>query len=291
MGSFIGHAVPGTMFILLSIWWYVGALRVCFRNIMTPDAPIPAHQRRKPRNGMSGFTGRRVVYDCTGGKMPLEAITKVFLAAIGMLGEMLYEKQWALLDNEQNFVKEHLNNYAHASMFGFFGLSAIIDLVMFYRVAPLPAGLDFAFVSLAFFVEGLLFYFHLDGRPLLNVRVHTFVYMIAFFTAIVLLIEIRAVNQSIPAVVRAFLTSLHGTWFFQVAFILHGPNPWKNTSENIEFVAIAFVLHLFIWAVLYFGGLCGCLPWLLCFEVASSWSTRVTRGISWWRVLRTCLKR
>ncbi|XP_031571554.1 transmembrane protein 45B-like [Actinia tenebrosa] len=254
MGSFIGHAVPGTMFILISIWWYAGALRVCFRNIMTSDSTTLVHQRRKAKADKDGKKIRnRAVYGCMGGKLPFEPITKVSLAIIGILGELLYEKQWALLDKEHNFVKEHLNNYAHASMFGFFGLSGIIDLVMIYDVAPFPDGLDFVFASLAFFVEGVLFYFHLDGRPHLSVRVHTFIYMLAFFTAMVFVIEMWASNQSIPALVRAFLTSVHGAWFFQIAFVLHGPNPWKNTSENIEFVAIAFVMHVFTWAVVYLG--------------------------------------
>lgn len=251
MGSFIGHVVPGTMFILTSIWWYAGALRVCFRNIMTPDTAL-AHQRRKAKTVKDMIRKRtRAVYGCMGGKMPFEPIAKVCLAVIGIFGELLYEKQWALLNKEHNFVKEHLNNYAHSSMFGFFGLSGIIDLVMFYDVAPLPAGLDFAFASLAFFVEGLLFYFHLDGRPELNVRVHTFIYMVAFFTAMVFVIEMWAVNKSIPALARAFLTSLQGAWFFQIAFVLHGPKPWKNTTENIEFLSVAFVMHVFAWAVLY----------------------------------------
>jgi hypothetical protein len=254
MGSFIGHAIPGTMFILVSIWWFTGALRTCFHHFITTHVPIV--QRRKGKMAKDGLrvNNGRASFGCMGRKtslIPFEPIIKVCLAIIGILGELLYERQWALLNEDHKFVKEHLNNYAHVSMFSFFGLSGLIDLVMFYDVAPLPAGLDYAFVSLAFFVEGLLFFFHLVGRPELNVRVHTFVYMVAFLTALVLLLEMCAENKSIPSLARAFLTSLHGAWFFQIAFVLHGPTPWKNTSENIEFISIAFVVHIFALAILY----------------------------------------
>jgi len=45
---------------------------------------------------------------------------------------------------------------------------------------------------------------------------------------------------------RAILLGLQGTWFLQIAFVLYGPNPWKNTQSNVEFLAVAFAWHLFV---------------------------------------------
>lgn len=246
MGSFIGHAVPGLMFFLTSIWWLVGALRLTFLH-QTANKHQPLIRRR---HNKGHFPQHRVVFTIRRCKLPLEPLAKVLLSMTGMVGELLYEKQWVLL-GDNGFVYKHLNNYAHLSMYCMFALSGIVDLLMHYNSVPLPTGLDHVFLSLAFFVEGMLFYFHLDGRPKLNVRLHTFVYLISFLTSLVLLAEMKAARSPIPVIARAFLTTLQGSWFFQIAFVLHGYHPWKNSPENIEFIAIAFVWHILGTASLY----------------------------------------
>ncbi|XP_020913722.1 transmembrane protein 45B-like [Exaiptasia diaphana] len=249
MGSFIGHAVPGIMFFLASIWWLIGALRRTFWYHKSFQRQ-PLLQRRQ--NNTTNLPQHRAVFSLNRGrtaKIPFEPIAKIGLCVIGVLGELLYEKQWVLIHN--GFVDKHLNNYAHASMYCMFGLSGVVDLLMYYRVAPLPTGVDHLFLALAFFVEGMLFYFHLDGRPEISVRVHTFLYMTSFITCLILLAEMKATRALIHTFSRAFLTSLQGTWFFQVAFVLHGFERWENSRANIEFIAIAFVWHVLILASLY----------------------------------------
>ncbi|KAK3753242.1 hypothetical protein QZH41_004462 [Actinostola sp. cb2023] len=254
MGSFVGHAVPGTMLTIGSIWWLIGALRLSFLHLTSKQNP-PLLQ--KPRNNRIRGERRqqRATFGCVErrtSKIPFEPILKVVLSIVGVLGELFYESQWVLLDSNNDFVQEHLNNYAHVSMYSLFGLSGVVDLLVHYKAAPFPSGLDHVFLALAFFAEGMLFFFHLGGRPELIVRLHTFLYVISFLTSVVLLLEMKVDDRTpVPALSRAFLTSLQGTWFFQIAFVLHGARPWKNSSANVEFVAIAFVWHIFVVAALY----------------------------------------
>lgn len=261
MGSFVGHAIPGLMFLLASIWWLLGALRRIFSHqTSTQREPL---LRNRQSNRLFNAT-HRVTFVLTtrkGRRIPLEALVKIVFSVTGMIGELVYEKQWILVDETKGFVSEHLNNYSHMSMYCMFALSGIVDLLMHYYIAMMPLGLDHIFLSLAFFVEGLLFYFHLHGRSQLSERVHTFVYLISFLTSFVILTEMKAVRDPIPTIARAFLTSLQGSWFFQIAFVLHGVKPWHNSSENIEFISIAFVWHiigacslyLLIFVAVYYG--------------------------------------
>lgn len=250
MGSFVGHAVPGSMFLLLSIWWFLGAL-------------IRTHQNTKTRRGLlrsSGTVNTRlkslspVWYPCPGktlSKIPLEPIVKVFCAFLGVLGELVIHASWALIGKDGEFVKDNVNNHSHTAMYCFFGLSGVVDLVIWYGALPLPPMCDYLIMSACFWVEGFLFYFHLHGHEELSVRLHTILYIIIFITAALFLADVFFTqNRALFSLMRAILLGVQGSWFYQIAFVLYGPNPWKNTPTNVEVLSIAFAWHLFIFLCL-----------------------------------------
>ena len=241
MGSLLGHLVPGIMFLLISIWWFIG------------DVIEKCHGRYYRRGSPS--LSVRVWYSCPGArlsKLPLEPMAKIFLAVIGVLGELLLSKSVALVGEDGELVADHLNNYGHSVMYCFFGLSGAVDLVKWYKLFPLPAKFDFAVFSTALWMEGLLFSFHLHGRSELDVRLHTLLYLLIFVTAALFLLEaISAKPVPFSAFFRAYLLSLQGTWFLQIGFVLYGPNRWKNSPTNVAFTAIAFAFHAFILLAVY----------------------------------------
>lgn len=53
-------------------------------------------------------------------------------------------------------------------------------------------------------------------------------------------------HEPLFALMRAIMLGIQGTWFFQIAFVLYGPKPWEDNHANVEFLAIAFAWHLFI---------------------------------------------
>ena len=248
MGSLIGHLVPGTMFILLSLWWYINAVFACIKRrkgvllkTKTSDGStnlcIPRPQAWFP----CSYKNREI---------PFEPVAKVVLAFSGGLLELLYESQYRLFDMKGDFVQSHLNNFAHSTMFSIFALSGLIDLSENYSLLPLPRGTSNLILSWGFFVEGLLFYNHLHGRSALNVHIHTFIYLLAFATAVVILLEIASISP-LPLILRAYFTTVHGTWFYQVGFVLHGPSPWQNNERNVEFTTIALVWHMIAVFIVY----------------------------------------
>jgi len=172
---------------------------------------------------------------------------KVILGILGVLGELVLSKAWTLINKDGDFVAENLNNHSHTAMYCFFGLSGIVDLMMWYNLMPLPPKCDYLIFSACFWVEGFLFYFHLRGHSEISVRLHTILYIVIFVTAAAFLADVFSTRQqSLFTLMRAILLGLQGTWFLQIAFVLYGPNPWKNTPSNVEFLAVAFAWHLFV---------------------------------------------
>ena len=247
MGDFLGHAVPGAMFLSVSIWWFLATL-------------MQVHQRlSRPRRGLLRSSGpvnvrlkshAPVWFPCPGktlSKFPVEPIVKLLLAILGVLGELVLSKAWTLTDKDGEFVTENLNNHSHTAMYCFFGLSGVVDLLMWYDVTLLPPKCDYVIFSACFWVEGFLFYFHLHGHSAISVRLHTILYMIIFITAALFLADVcLARRQSLLALMRAIVVGVQGTWFLQIAFVLYGSNPWKDTPSNVEFLAVAFAWHLFV---------------------------------------------
>ena len=259
MGSFKGHVLPGTFFLLLSAWWYFGVLT---RNIVKHrrrtddrrllDVEDARSGRRKRRRSQSNH---RSWYGCTVNstlaKLPLEPITKVALAILGIFLELFPDGEYALVDEHGHFIEGNLNNYGHSTMYAFFALSGVIDLLTWYTRLPLPRGLGLLSLATAFAVEGMLFAFHLEGRPALDVRLHTMLYGIIFATAITICMELAWRGNVLFPVARAYLTALQGTWFYQIAFTLHGSKPWQNIPDNVAFLSIALAWHLLLVFVVF----------------------------------------
>lgn len=255
MGGFVGHAIAGSFFLLFSVWWFIGILigePSRERNNDTRRRLLADDTVGRARPAQVKFN-KRAWFVCPGrlAKVPLEPILKVVATLSGMIVELFPQKQYALLDENGEFIERHLNDHSHVAMYSFFTFSGVVDLVMWYRVLPLPPGTDYLALSLAFWVEGMLFYFHVDGRPQLDLRMHTILYLIIFITAGVLLLAMVWEKNSLLSILQAYLTSLQGTWFIQIAFALHGPNIWKNTHTNVMVLPIVLAWHMIFWLVFY----------------------------------------
>lgn len=248
MGSLKGHLLPGSMFMVISVWWFIGETlqKAGHRNYWN---------RSRGRSRGSRAAVQPVWYSCPGARLstiPVEPIVKVVFAMLGVLAELPASRAATLHDEDGELIAQHLDNYTHAVMYGFFGLSGVFDLVMWFDLFPLPPKFDYLVISLAFCFEGFLFCFHLHGRDELNVRLHTFLYILVFVTAAVFFLAVIS-DQFFHFVgfLRAYLTSLQGSWFFQAGFVLFGPNPWKNSPSNVEFLGIVFAFHALTWFVVH----------------------------------------
>ena len=154
MGSFEGHALPGSFFIVFSLWWTVQMFRryfACTRRCTIkparpPAAATDARSAAAAAAAAAAGSGSHAVFTssvtfpmsdlCCCGPMWLrhwewEGFIKVFFAIVGFIGEV----QAATDQLRARF--SHWGNGQHATMFFSFGLHPPSPLsIYYYYVLP-----------------------------------------------------------------------------------------------------------------------------------------------------------
>nr|XP_006821028.1 PREDICTED: transmembrane protein 45B-like [Saccoglossus kowalevskii] len=168
-------------------------------------------------------------------------------------------KKWAMFDKNdpgRRFV--HSAEWQHCTMYTFFGVAGAVQILARTCVCGLKEFEKF-FLALAYFVEGLLFYFHVHGRTPLDISVHYMLVIAVMLAAAVTVAEIWKGDDPLLPFIRTGLTITQGTWFWQVGFMLYPPNgvQWDEDSHsNIMFVTMAFCWHI-VACILVMAGVYG----------------------------------
>ena len=260
MGSFIGHVVPGTFFIMFGVWWTLRVWELFLRSLSGGRRWGQRGEDSEsgggtPRHGFScratypptrvcarcccGLRGRRPV-DC-------EAVLAVAASVVGMLIE--------LLPGGAHIGGRHMgvNNMQHATMYFFFGLVGLIGLLTpsLRRLFPNMEDIRFISLAIAFAAEAILFKFHLMGRDAMDITLHTLLVYAIYGCVIMTLLEFKYRNQPLASLGRAFFTILQGTWFWQVGFILYNPfatpgnDGWDHEDHHhIMLTALIYTWHM-----------------------------------------------
>lgn len=165
---------------------------------------------------------------------------KIFFTTIGFAGE--------IITAFQNGRFTHLGNGQHATMFFFFGMSGLVDILVHFRF-PLPKDVEYIIGTLAFAVEDVLFMFHLHGRTPMDVLIHTLLVYVIHSNVLVGLLEIKYRNNLLVTLARSYVVFLQGTWFWQAGFILYNPireaEKWDEEShEQMMVVTMIFTWHM-----------------------------------------------
>ena len=242
MPTFVGHVLPGSFFIVFGVWWWFHILD------MIAKAQTRFLKRRDKRRA-NNFESNIDFVSTTWQKVPVpylravpvEPSLKVIATTFAIIKE-LRENRWRLTDEHGNFI--HLMNFDHSTMYAIFLLQAVVEILNFYSTLFLPAATDHVMGSLAFFVTGELFYFHIEGRSVPDQKVHIFICILAFAISIIALLEAWQRNSFLLFMARTTLTVILGTWFIQIAHVLYGTHPWKDTAPNQKFVTIIFSWHI-----------------------------------------------
>ena len=249
MGSLAGHVLPGSLFLFLGLWW-------AFTSIWTHLKIGSATQPRT--KSQTGSTNPAVTsfFDykrndnlsrkswlpqpfCTW--IPLEPIFKIFAAVVGIIVEAFMDNPtidghpkviWKVYRpyNEGGNLND-LGKLHHITMYGAFLLSGIMDILCL--AIKFPRHTSQLFAAMAFWVEGILFYFHTDCRTGLNVQVHFILTTVIFGCAITAMLRmIQATNLNIN-IAFSFGVILQGTWFIQAGHTLYPPSgkKWDEGSN------------------------------------------------------------
>ncbi|MBN3307045.1 TM45B protein, partial [Amia calva] len=229
MANFKGHALPGSFFLLFGLWWSVKyPLRQLWRQGQRPGG-----RTRVP----AWFARMELV----------EGGLKIFFSFAGIMAEQFVpDGPHAYLYAGEDHTWVKLMNWQHSTMYLFFGLSGVADVLPALSL-PLPLGLDRLALALALFVEGFLFYFHVHNRPPLDQHIHSLLLVGVFGGAGCALLEVFLRDQPVLELLRTSLAIQQGTWFFQIGAVLYPPSggpAWdEDDHSNIMFITMCYCWH------------------------------------------------
>uniref|UniRef100_A0AAY4DYQ6 Transmembrane protein 45B n=1 Tax=Denticeps clupeoides TaxID=299321 RepID=A0AAY4DYQ6_9TELE len=230
MGSFQGHALPGSFFLIVAQWWAV-------------KYSLWYATRRK-KSASAGRLATRTTQRCL---EVIEGAAILSFSIIGMLAEQFAAggPKLRLYDYTEHHW-EQLNNWQHATMYLFFALSGATTLTV-HTTEFAPLALDRLLLAIAFFAEGFLFLYHLYGRDMLDVHVHQLLLYAIFGGALISFMEVFHRGNILLELLRTTLCLLQGSWFWQIGFVLYPPSEVKwdlQDHSNKMFITVCYCWHL-----------------------------------------------
>lgn len=262
MGSFVGHVIPGVFFVIYGLWWTVKTNLNYFYRRGASTRQVQHSRNAQKREHELNKRSWLPLPGCP--RLALEPFFKVLLPLAGMLGELLVDNvpvnpaDASTELNETGTVAMRIGfspvdlsisdpdtypveRVQHGTMYMFFVVSGIIDLLSL--VVRLPKKTGHIFLSLAFGVEGLLFLFHVGGREMLDVRIHTILVCAIGVCCIAAAARMYSASNLFINSLMCYGLILQGTWFMQAAEVLYGRNAeiwhWSNHHDSMVVSLIA----------------------------------------------------
>ncbi|XP_055977535.1 transmembrane epididymal protein 1A-like [Sorex fumeus] len=243
MGSFAGHLLPGMIFLIFSLYYSVLLSFALLRGQRFLKAPLPPKEKR-------GHRCWQVV--------PVEGVVKVVVTMTGILPEFFYPlgvNRMKVVDWEdprRPFLFK--DNWHHVTMYGFFLVSGVVDIVSQSCQARQNIKLERAAESLAFFVVALLMASHLGNKSALEVRVHILFIVPTLLVSLALFVEIWVPDHPGVWVVKVWMGLVLSNWMLQLGVLMYVPptgQPWRSENPmDMAFVILFFCWHLGLAAAL-----------------------------------------
>lgn len=222
MGSFKGHALPGTLFLLVGAWhvWSAAARYA--------SAGGPAGFRLRVWNPVD-FLGAPPAL------RHLELYVVAGGAFLDMCVEVLYSTHLRIFAPGGGVNPAHLNDLEHGGMLlMFFLFGALALLSQKTRYLPLTESALCLVAATAFTAELLLFYFHSTTHQGLEGYYH-YLLVVLIGLCVVSTVLGALLPESFPVdLASGVLITLQGLWFYQTAFTLYGSMLPKGCQRDAD---------------------------------------------------------
>ncbi|KAG0615445.1 hypothetical protein M758_5G041500 [Ceratodon purpureus] len=214
MGSFKGHVLPGSMFVMVGVWHLL--------NSITNYVVNPKAFRSRVWHPVRCFSGK--------GRY-LELYVLLVGTFTDMCIEFFYSTHLKFTVNGA-INTTHLNDFEHAAMLLMFFLFCVAALVNeTTRWLPLPEGSLFVVAAMAFTAEYLLFYFHSTNHHGLEGRYHQILVLLIGLCIVCALLAAAYPENFAVDIVSGMAITLQGAWFYLIAFTLYGPLMPEGCSD------------------------------------------------------------
>eukprot|EP00850_Spirogloea_muscicola_P005606 SM000026S08855 [mRNA] locus=s26:145607:147344:+ [translate_table: standard] len=203
MGSFMGHVIPGTLFLAVGLWHIVCSIH--------GFAVQPKAFRARVWHPLPGRLKYLELYVITVG-----AFVDAFFVELLMGTHYRPIRHGTIAPGE-------LNNFEHAAMLlMFFLLGATALIHEKTSLLSLPDGFLHLAAALAFTAEFLLFYFHSTSHAGLEGRYHELLALLIALCVLFALLSALHPTSFLVDLGGAMAVTLQGLWFYQTALTLYG---------------------------------------------------------------------
>ncbi|KAG8444965.1 hypothetical protein GDO86_009930 [Hymenochirus boettgeri] len=247
MGTFIGHISPGLAFLSFA---FLYAVRYSW---MVLNGNYNQYSTRKIAS--RGFLK----------SLPVEGVMKLIYGFMAVMAEFFFppgvQKFRFFRSDDPDFHFLHPNEWQHVTMYGYFCLSGILDIVSQACLRTRFPLLEHAGVTAAFFVTTLLLKFHAHGKEAVEVQVHFLLLFTCALTFAILIIEFWFPNQPKLWFTKSWLVLVQGTWLLHAAFILYRPlsgHQWDGTNP----ADLMFLTTFYCWHLAFNAGIIVVLYWV-----------------------------
>lgn len=282
MGSFSGHVLPGSFFAVYGTIWIILAILTHLKskpNSVPRKKPGRTKRDQSVMSGMSFFEYKRdlglsrkswLPFPCPVlSRVPIEPIAKIVLSFIGILVEAFlivikdHDGNAHIVGQVYHIYRNDgylngLDKLQHITMYGAFMFSGIIDVLTL--LVKFPHQTSPLFLTLAFAVEGILFYFHTGGRNHINIQVHFILTVVIGICVLFAFLRVMYATNLLINIGLGFSILLQGTWFIQAAYFLYPPggkgiimNEMNRQLEGSDehHAAVMFIACSLTWHVMF----------------------------------------
>ena len=285
MGSFSGHVLPGSFFVLYGAAWIILAILTHLKSKTASFQGKKTNRVKRDHIVMTGISFSEYKRDhelsrkswlplpySAVSRVPIEPIVKIILPFTGILVESFlsvikdHDGKSRIVGSIYHIYQSdgYLNNLdklQHITMYGAFMLSGIVDILSI--LLKFPHQTSALFLTLAFSTEGILFYYHTEGRDPINIQIHFILTLVIGICALFAFLRVLHSTNLLINTGLGFSILLQGTWFIQTAYFLFPPggrgvivnemerHPDRNYQVHEHHAAIMFIACALSWHVIF----------------------------------------